>query len=239
VVTNNWVTPIPRSHITTASRIPSRVTVRQPVRAVLFDLDGTIADSFPTGIAIANRVAAQSGIPTVTAATVERWKQLSAQDILKEAQIPLWRLPSLIRRFKTEINREMQNLPIIPGMREAILQLWDQNYILGVVTSNSEANARKFLASQGLDHLFEFVASSPHLMGKQKTLRQLARRHHLNPTQILYVGDETRDIEAAQRSGMRSVAVCWGFNSAQALADRHPDFLIQQPRELVELVKRA
>ena len=74
------------------------------------------------------------------------------------------------------------------------------------------------------------------LFGKERVLRQIIRKNQLNPAQVIYVGDETRDVEAARKTAIRVIAVGWGFNTSQALARHQPDFLIQRPGELVEVV---
>jgi phosphoglycolate phosphatase len=127
---------------------------------------------------------------------------------------------------------------LIPGMREAILELWDRGYVLGIVTSNSSETVRAFLAAQQLDHLFDFIESCPKLMGKDRMLQRLAKRHDLSLSKMLYVGDETRDIDAANRCKAFSVGVTWGFNSPEVLKAHQPDYLIDHPQQLVGIAKQ-
>ena len=58
----------------------------------------------------------------------------------------------------------------------------------------------------------------------------------LTPEEVIYVGDETRDIEASKTIPIKVIAVSWGFNSAEALAKQNPDFLIQKPSELLKVM---
>jgi phosphoglycolate phosphatase-like HAD superfamily hydrolase len=212
--------------------------VSPPVKSVLFDFDGTIADSLQASLAIGNRLAVEYGIEPVTPEKLDRWQHLSAQEILQELDISMFRLPGMLRRFKAEIKSEVDRFPMIPGMREAILTLWDKEYVLGVVTSNSADNVRKFLAHQGIEHLFNFVESCPRLMGKDRVLRRIARQHKLDLSKMLYVGDEVRDIDAAKKIHVQSVAVTWGFNSTEVLQAHQPDYLIDRPQQLVEIAKQ-
>jgi phosphoglycolate phosphatase-like HAD superfamily hydrolase len=92
------------------------------------------------------------------------------------------------------------------------------------------------LEIQGLRELFSFIYSGTALFGKHKVLRKFLRKNNLAPEDVIYVGDETRDIEASMKIRIKVVAVSWGFNSAQALAAQNPDFLIHHPRELVEVL---
>jgi phosphoglycolate phosphatase len=54
---------------------------------------------------------------------------------------------------------------------------------------------------------------------------------------VIYVGDETRDIEAARKIQIQVIAVSWGFNSREVLAEQKPDFLISHPSQLIEVVR--
>jgi phosphoglycolate phosphatase len=210
---------------------------RTQAKAVVFDFDGTIADSLSVAIEVANRLAGEFGMEQITPEQYDRWRNLSSREILKELRLPLFRLPKLISRFSQELRQEIHKFPLIPGMREAILELWDRGYVLGIVTSNSSETVRAFLEAQQLDHLFDFIESCPKVMGKDRMLKRLAKHHALNMNKMLYVGDETRDIDAANRCKAFSVGVTWGFNSSQALKSHHPDYLIDQPSQLVAIAK--
>jgi phosphoglycolate phosphatase len=210
--------------------------VATPARkSVIFDFDGTIADSFNLCLEVGNRLTEEYGIAPVTPEKLERWRHMTSKQILSELDLPILQLPRMLRRFKAALREEVVNFPFILGMRETILELWDQDYVIGVVTSNSAETVRAFLNHQGIGHLFEFVESCPYYLGKQHTLRRLSQRHHLDRAQMIYVGDETRDIDAAKKLQIHSVAVTWGFNSPAALRDRQPDYLINHPRELIAI----
>jgi phosphoglycolate phosphatase-like HAD superfamily hydrolase len=208
-----------------------------PVRkSVIFDFDGTIADSFAISLAVGNRLAAEYGIEPVTPEKLERWRHMHAKEILRELDLPIVQILQLLRRFKGELRSQVDQLPFILGMRETILALWDQDYVLGVVTSNSAENVKQFLDHQGIGHLFEFVESCPYYLGKQRVLRRISQRHQLDLGEMLYVGDETRDIDAAKKIQVKSVAVTWGFNASDTLRDRAPDYVIDQPHELLQIL---
>ena len=75
-------------------------------------------------------------------------------------------------------------------------------FALGIITSNTEVNVQIFLRSHGLE-LFDFVRCSSKLLGKARMIRSVIRRQHVRAADILFVGDETRDIEAAKKAGIR------------------------------------
>ena len=220
-----------------AFRTPETV-VRTVARTVIFDFDGTIADSLEVALRVVNSLAKDFGLPLVTHETIDRWHDLSSKEILKEIRLPFFRLPLMIRRFKRELNREIPNLKPFEGMNEALHTLKAQGCRLGIVSSNSEENIRGFLAAQDMSYLFDFVVSCPRVMGKDKALKKVMKQYHLHPETVLYVGDETRDVDAAKRSNVRSAAVSWGFNSIKVLAQHRPDFVLTEPHQLSQVVVR-
>jgi phosphoglycolate phosphatase len=64
------------------------------------------------------------------------------------------------------------------------------------------------------------------------------KQRQIKPETVIYVGDETRDIEAAKKANVQVIAVSWGFNSPEALARENPNFLIDHPWELLEVINR-
>lgn len=207
------------------------------VSVIIFDFDGTLADTLEAIVAITNRLAIEFGYKTVNAEEVKKLQNLSSQEIIKHSQIPLLKLPFLVRRVKSELRQEIHQLRPIQGIQEALWALKQDGNRLGIVTSNAEANVLTFLKHHGLYELFEFVHSGTSLFGKNKVLKRLLAQKQISPNTVVYVGDETRDIEAARQVKIKSVAVSWGFNSRQALARHNPDFLISQPHELLAIAQ--
>jgi len=206
------------------------------VKVLIFDFDGTIADSFEVILRISNQLAKEFRYPVVHADEIDTLKDLSSREIIKRSGIAPWRLPFLLRRLQRELNQEIPYLHLIPSMKETLLELHEQGVCLGIVTSNSCENVNAFLAIQNLTAVFNFVGSGLSLFGKGRVIQRLLKQHHLDPASVLYVGDETRDIEAARNIGIQVIAVTWGFNSSQALAAANPDYLIHQPQDLLTVI---
>jgi len=227
----NWLLPIHGGIATAITHSHDIVTV------IIFDFDGTIADSFETVLNISNRLAHEYGYPPTLQKDIKRLKNLSSREILNQSKVPIWRLPFLLRRLRVELNREIQYLKPIPGIQEALYCLNQHGHRLGIVTSNSKENVIAFLKAHDLEDLFDFVDSGLTLFGKGRVIRRLIRRKHLDPSIVVYVGDETRDIEAAKKINIKGIAVGWGFNSSEALAQTQPDALIFQPGELAAVIE--
>jgi phosphoglycolate phosphatase len=210
----------------------------QFVKVVIFDFDGTIADSFDAVLRIVNRMAIEFGFAPVDPKEVKRLRNLNSREIVMQSKVPLLRLPLLLRRLKSELNREICQLQPVVGMPEMLIELHQRGDRLGIVTSNSRENVEAFLKTHQLEELFDFIYSGTTIFGKGKILKRILRENQLNGKTVFYVGDETRDIEAAKKTGIQVIAVSWGFNSKQALFEQMPDFLVDQPPEIVSAIHK-
>lgn len=205
-------------------------------KVILFDFDGTIADTLDAIVSITNRLAVEFGYKQTTQEELAQIQNLNSKQIIKQSGISIFKLPFLLRKVKAELNKEIQRVRPISGIKEALIELKNQGNRLGILTSNSSANVVAFLETNGLDDVFDFIYSGKTLFGKSKVINNLLKQEKLNPKTAIYVGDETRDIEAARKSHIKAIAVSWGFNSAEVLAKQNPDFLLHQPKQLIEVI---
>ena len=116
-----------------------------------------------------------------------------------------------------------------------VRQLHAAGFRLGILTSNSESNVTAFLQQYDLQ-LFEFIKSSSKLLGKGSVIRKMLKEFQLDPSDVLFVGDEMRDIEAAQETGIHMAAVTWGYNSHSAIQALGPDYLVEFPAQIISLL---
>ena len=103
---------------------------------------------------------------------------------------------------------------------------------MGILTSNSVRNASKFADINNLSGLFDFIYSGRSLFGKEKVIRRMLIHENLSVDRVIYVGDETRDIEASKKAGIPVVAVSWGLHRREVLASLSPDQIADGPEEL-------
>lgn len=204
---------------------------------VLFDFDGTIADTHAMFVKNLNHFAGEFGYDPATPEQVREFQHMSAQDIIRQSKISMFKIPLLLRRLKQELNRNMAQVDAIAGMEVAIRELHDQGYQLGIVTSNWVENVQLFLELRDLTSYFTWTYGSSTLFGKHRMLKRFLKQHHLEPQRVIYVGDETRDIEAARASGLPMISVGWGFNAPELLVKYKPDHLIEDAAVLSSTVR--
>jgi len=204
-------------------------------KVIIFDFDGTLADTIDILLSITNRLSAEFGFKSATKEELAQLSNLNSWQILQYSGISIFKFPLLIRRLKGELHSEIPHIQLFPGIKEVLLELKKRGFQLGIITSNSRENVLASLAKNGLQDTFTFIYSGS-TFGKHKVINKWLKIENINPEEVIYVGDEIRDIDAAKKTGIKVIAVGWGFNSPQALAAQNPNFLIQHPQELIEII---
>lgn len=196
---------------------------------IIFDLDGTLADSIPVLLDIINEMNVIER--KLTLKDYQKAKNLTVKEILKEFNVPLWRAPGLLVKGRAELTKRIDEVPFFAGMDKTVKQL-NKQHRLFVMSSNSLVNVQKFLEIHGIKDQFEEVYGGVGIFSKAKMLRKIIKDYSIDITQTYYVGDEVRDVEAAKKAGLKSIAVTWGFNGEKFLRAHGPDFLVRTPQKL-------
>ena len=199
---------------------------------LLFDFDGTLADSLSVIVSITNRLAPEFGYRPTPFEEIDALKGLSARQLIRYSGIPVLKIPALLRRLRAELRQQSTQIPPCAGIPTVIQALHNQRHTLAVVTSNTPDIVQSFLTTHQLQGCFVSIDGGSTLFRKGKLIKRCLEQYQFVPDQTIYVGDEVRDIEAARLAGVRSVAVTWGFNNREALAAAAPDWLVDQPETL-------
>lgn len=202
---------------------------------MIFDFDGTIADTFSAVVSILNELSTEFGYRRAAADEIPSLMLLEPRELAQRMNVPWHKLPVLAVRVRQEMSRNMPHVRPIPGIVPALAGLRERGIGVGMLTSNNRENVSLFLAKNP-ELSFDFISTGSGLFSKQTRLSRLLRKHGLALSETCYVGDETRDIEAARSLGMRMVAVAWGFSAPQLLAAKQPEHLLSHPSELLSLV---
>ncbi|MEI6092862.1 MAG: NIF family HAD-type phosphatase [bacterium] len=208
---------------------------QKSIKAIVFDLDGTIADTFHIGIEAANALAGKYKYKPIQDSPVIR--DLSFKEFLT-SHLKLGKIRLLLwaREIRRIISNRYDNVTIFPGMKEALEEL-SKEYKLGILTSNSTQNTLKILESNNVGSLFSFMYTNCPAFGKSRHLKKLAKTEKYRRDEIIYVGDEIRDIDSCVRAGVPIIAVTWGANSAKTLKEAPASYYAYKPWDLVDILK--
>ncbi|MBA2654894.1 MAG: HAD hydrolase-like protein [Gammaproteobacteria bacterium] len=201
----------------------------------LFDFDGTLVDSFDCVIGKFNLLAKEFSFKTVSDEELSTLRDMSSRQLISHLQIPLFKIPSIIFKARELLHDDMPNLLPFDNLREVLIQLKERQIFLNILTSNSKQNVSQWLEYNNMAHLFGVIHSQSGFFGKKYSINNFLKRYQIEKQQLFYVGDETRDIEAAKKTGIASIAVTWGFNSEKILAQYEPDYMVHKPEDLLTL----
>ncbi|HTN67825.1 MAG TPA: HAD-IA family hydrolase [Dysgonamonadaceae bacterium] len=199
-------------------------------KQIIFDFDGTLVDTFDVIKKIAINEYGEYDID------FELFKQEGARSLLKKANIPRRKLPGMILNVTSKLKKS-ENIKLFPGVVDMLYSL-KSNYKIGIVSSNSKDIIIDTLKKQNIENLFKFVYSESSLFGKHLVLKRMCNKHNINPLDAIYVGDEDRDIIAAKKAGIKMIAVTWGFNSREKLSRENPDYLVDSPMQILEVLSQ-
>lgn len=205
-------------------------------RTIIFDFDGTLADTLEESRRIYNSLAPDYKLREVTAEELPGLRHFSLLELLGHLDIPKRRVPSLLSRGTALMRGNITKLPLIPGIAEILPEMRARAQAFGILTSNATANVDLFLRAYGLRQHFDFISSTSKLTGKSKHLRAIQKTFSVRAEEMLYVGDEIRDIKAAKKADIDIAAVTWGFNSTESLKAEAPEHLVSVPADLLKLV---
>jgi phosphoglycolate phosphatase len=205
-------------------------------KAVIFDFDGTIADSLHAALRIGNRLAPEYGYRPVQPGEIETLRRMPYRKIAAHIGIAWHKIPRVATRVRSELSSRLEEVQPIAGLPRVLSELRARNFRLGILSSNARSNVQRFLDAHELDD-FEFINTASSVWGKQRRLKAVLKSRQLAARDVVYVGDEVRDIEATKALGVRVIAVAWGYTAREYLAAHEPDHLIDRPEELLQILR--
>lgn len=205
-------------------------------KLVLFDFDGTMADTMLPGLKISNILADRYKYKKVQKDELAEYRGTDTREVLKRINLAWYKLPFVTRSFRIAMQAEIGKIDAFEGIKEVISELHNRGYILGIFTSNGESNINEFLHNNKLENYFTIKKCGIGLFKKHHYLKRLLSKMDFDPSEVLLIADETRDIESAKKSGIDIISVTWGFHTKNALANCNPNFLIDTPHEILDIL---
>jgi phosphoglycolate phosphatase len=207
-----------------------RRCVGRPALAI-FDLDGTLADSYPWFLRHVNGVADRFGFRRIAEDDAEALRHAGSRDILRRLDVPLWKLPAIAAHMRRLKAASLADIALFPGVGVMLRALSESGVRLALVSSDNEANARAQLGDANAD-LFSDFACGASMFGKPKKFHRVLQRAGIEPARAIAIGDEVRDIEAARAAGISCAAVTWGYAAPTALRAQRPDLVFSHMHEI-------
>jgi phosphoglycolate phosphatase len=204
------------------------------VAAIIFDFDGTIADSFDY---VAGFLAASAHKPPLSEADKQKLRGLSMIAMARQLGFKWWQFPGLFLRGRKRMERVIREQKPFKGIPELLKNLHAEGHELFIISTNSVHNVHRFLHHHELHEYFLEIYGGVGLFSKAPALKKLFKEQNLPMKNSVYIGDELRDVEAAQSVGVRVIAVTWGFARLESLRVQKPTAIVNTPAELLSILE--
>ncbi len=205
---------------------------------VIFDFDGTLGDTIELVSRIYNENAHLYGALPVSKDEFPELRKLGYKKAMKAKKIRWSVLPKLVLFVSREMKQHMGEVKPYPGVVSMLKELQASGISIGVLTSNDGALVQDFLNSNNFP-VFDFVVSEKTMFGKEKALKRIMKRHKLIKEKVIYVGDESRDVVACKKAGIKIIGVTWGAGGKESFIATPPDRQVDTAGELKAAIIEA
>ncbi len=200
-------------------------------RVVVFDFDGTLADTLGWAANQMPGISARYRTRNVEPEEYDHIRALPPKELLSYLEISTWKMPLIMWELRRKMRRDTARLELFPGIAGVLLDMANRGIRLAVLSSNAEKNIRAVLGPE-LEPLFSHYQCGASFFGKKGKLQRLLDKADADHRDVMYVGDELRDLEAAEAVGVAFGAACWGLNSKETFERYTPFGIFTQPGDI-------
>jgi len=200
-------------------------------RLLVFDFDGTLADTFGLFLDVFDKAAATHHFDPFDRRNLTYLRTLDARSILEYHRVPVWKLPFVARTMRKLMGQQIQRIQVFPGIEAAITQLHGSGATLAILTSNAQSNVLTVLGPHIAAH-FSYLECSVSLLRKRARLAGLLVQARFGSAEAMLIGDELRDVHAAKQSDVPFAAVGWGYTAPETLIKAGAQEYFSSPEEM-------
>ncbi len=222
--------------IMTAMSFNHKFNLPKPV--LIFDFDGTIADTFTPTMKLLEKDFKLWGDEFDRHKTIRQLRGLTIQEIIKSVPGGWWKFVYLLIKAKKQVKSMITQIEPYPGMVYTLRSLHDLGMAMIIVTSNDQEAVVNFLKKHNLGEVFLTIVPTKGIFNKDKVLKKVLKRYRLQPQEAFYIGDEIRDVQACHKIGLPIIAATYGFNSQEGIERFQPDLMIKKPTQLLTLIDK-
>ena len=202
-------------------------------QTLLFDVDGTLAETFDKAADIVEDLAAKFNY--VAPEDRRKLRRIDWQELPTYLGVSRFRRRRFKRTFLERLRAAMSDARLSRDLDGVLKIITVSGYPVGAMTSSSVTNFES-LAKE--NNYFSMTDLGDYDVNKSRVLKDFISRFGLAPTEVVYVGDEVEDIEAAKSLGMTSVGAAWGLTHEIELKKHEPDFIVNKPEELLTVLSQ-
>lgn len=202
-------------------------------KLLVFDFDGTLADSFPFFLEQFDTLADAHGFRRIDRRELDTLRGFDTRQLMKHVGLPMWKMPRVALHFMALMAQNIGRITLFDGIGASLRQLSQQGVTLAIVTSNSQENVRAVLGPE-MAALIAHYECGASLFGKRSKLRRVLAESGVARHEVLCIGDEVRDVVAAHGEKLDFGAVAWGYNRLETLLAHAPEIVFSNIGEISE-----
>mgnify|MGYP001554125436 CR=1 FL=1 len=204
-------------------------------KIIIFDFDGTIADTMSMTYHIYEKMAQKYGMPVLSREAIQEYKKLPLKERLNKQGIPFYMVPKLLSESQM-LQKEFKDEAVpFEGIIDVLNEL-SETFKLIIISSNHKKFIKYFLKSYNI-FLFDKVFGKAALFGKASVIKKALKKLGYKKSEAIYVGDETRDVMACRELGIDLISVSWGYDDISLLEKEEASMIAKTPNDIMSFVK--
>lgn len=205
------------------------------MKYIIFDFDGTLADSTAVFASAWNTIAQKYKFKGIELKEIESLKKLSIAERSKLFDFPMYKLPMILPQFYRLYRQSLNDVHLYDGMKEVLMEIDKKGYKILIISSNSQENILEFLKMNDI-HCVSNVLCSNRIFGKDKVIKKFLKDSSITSSEVLYIGDEQRDIVACKKVGVPIIWVGWGYDAIEVVQQEEPEYKVATPQEILNII---
>lgn len=215
------------------------------IKAVIFDLDGTLLDTIQDIANTCNKLLEKRSYPALPLKDYKIYvgkgvKHLMIK-VMEALNIPKYLLNDLLRDYYEIYKDESsKTTKVYEGINDLLKELIIQDIKVCVLSNKPHEQVIDLMPKYFKEDLFSIVYGKHHGIEAKPNptlLRKMIKTLRLKKTEVLYVGDTKTDMETALNAGVQSVGVLWGFRDEMELVQARASYIVKEPSEILEIIR--
>jgi len=203
------------------------------MKYIIFDFDGTLANSHAVFMEAWNTYAESFKYDRVKSEDLLTTRNLNLHQRAKLFHFPMHKLPIILPKIYGYFKEHIQEVEVFEGIKEMLEALSQNGYKIVILSSNAKENIELLLKQEQIDAVSQVLTSSK-LFGKDTVLKKFLKKQQIAPEEVLYVGDEVRDIIACNAVKIPFMWVSWGLDGYELIDKEKPKYVVHTPQEIID-----
>lgn len=204
------------------------------IKAIIFDWSGVVKDALTSQHWLTNQVFKKHGLePLSIEEFAENWEQ--PYQLFYNKYLPNLSMEEEEKDYLEAMrSKECPKAQPVAGMVELIKTLKERGYFLTVISSDHSETILNEIKEYGLENVFIEIINNVH--DKFNSAKNLLQKYNLDLSETYFIGDSNHEVDVAKKLGIKSIAVTWGLCNIKRLKSVNPDFLINNVKELENIL---